>query len=94
MRWWRVRAGARSGALDGEAGAGEAAGAAVVGEAPLLHQPDHQITSARPLGPDQRARRRGERERVERTGASGDRLGRSARRVEMRVEWAASLCLV
>jgi len=38
----------RSGALDGEAGAGEAAGAAVVGEAPLLHQPDHQITSARP----------------------------------------------
>lgn len=32
----------RSGALDGEAGAGEAAGAAVVGEAPLLHQPEHQ----------------------------------------------------
>lgn len=38
----------RLGALDGEAGAGEAAGAAVVGEAPLLHQPRTTPTQARP----------------------------------------------
>jgi hypothetical protein len=58
----------RLGALDGEAGAGEAAGAAVVGEAPLLHQPRTGPTRARP---DQRARRRMRRGiRDSRTGES------------------------
>jgi hypothetical protein len=51
----------RLGALDGEAGAGEAAGAAVVGEAPLLHQPRTRPDQPQ-ARPDQRARRRGRAE--------------------------------
>lgn len=47
FRWWGfVWVRVRSGALDGEARAREAAGAAVVGEPPLLHQPRAR-TSAR-----------------------------------------------
>lgn len=78
MRWVAC---VRSGALDGDAGAGEAAGAAVVGEAPLLHQPDHhqRPTSAR-------ARRRG--------GTGAGREDRSARRVEGRRRVVVSACVV